>query len=261
MNSDLFILTPSGWLLAISCALIIGMSKAGLPGSGALAVPLMAMLFPPALSSGILLPVLICGDLFGVSYFNRHADWKMLARLLPMALTGVFIGFIIMKLLLHTDADKANNIIRISIALLVFSFALLRIFSKQLRLSEFNDLSDSNRLKVAIFFGLLAGITTQLANAAGPLMMIFLLSMKLPKESFIGTSAWFFCILNCCKVPFMIALGSINTYSLLFNLKLFPFVFIGAGAAIIISSKMSSRSFEMWIIILTLISAGMLLLK
>lgn len=261
METDLFTLTPAGWILPIACALLIGMSKAGLPGLGTIAVPLMAMVFPPTLSTGILLPILITGDLFGVIYYHRHADWKVLFRLMPAALAGIIIGFFLMKLLLRGDIDQANEIIRISIGALVLALVLLNLLKQRLHLTELNDLPPKWSLFIAIVFGVLAGITTQIANAAGPITLIYLLAMHLPKETFIGTSAWYFCIMNWCKVPFMIGLGSITTPSILFNLKLIPVVFIGAMLGILISSKMSRKSFEKWIVLLTVLAALKLLIK
>jgi uncharacterized membrane protein YfcA len=261
METDLFNLTPAGWILPIVCALLIGMSKAGLPGLGTIAVPLMAMVFPPTLSTGILLPILITGDLFGVIYYHRHADWKVLFRLMPAALVGIIIGFLLLKWLMRGDIDRANEIIRISIGVLVLVLVLLNSLKQRLHLTELNDLPPKWSMVVAIAFGVLAGITTQIANAAGPITLIYLLAMRLPKETFIGTSAWYFCILNWCKVPFMIGLGSITAQSLLFNLKLVPVVFIGAILGIFISSKMSRESFEKWIVLLTVLAALKLLIK
>ncbi len=261
MEPDLFSLSPAGWILPIICALLIGMSKAGLPGLGTIAVPLMAMVFPPTLSTGILLPILITGDAFGVFYFHRHADWKVLTRLMPAALAGIFIGFILMKLLLRGDRGQANEIIRISIGGLVLALVLISWLKQRMHLTELNDLPPKWGLAVAICIGVLAGITTQIANAAGPITLIYLLAMHMPKETFIGTSAWYFCILNWCKVPFMIGLGSITTSSILFNLKLVPVVFIGALLGILISSRMSTKSFEKWIVLLTVLAALKLLMK
>ncbi len=261
METDLFTLPLSGWGLAVVCALFIGMSKAGLPGLGLIAVPLMAMVFPPTLSTGILLPILITGDLFGVLYYHRHADWKVLFRLMPAAFAGIIIGFLLLKLLLRGDADQANEIIRISIGLLVLLLILLNFCKQRLHLTELNDLSPKWSVAVAIVFGVLAGIATQIANAAGPITLIYLLAMHMPKETFIGTSAWYFCIMNWCKVPFMIGLGSITTQSILFNLKLVPIVFVGALIGIFISSKLSRKSFEKWIVLLTVLAALKLLIK
>ena len=261
MSPDLFILAPADWMLPIACALMVGMSKAGLPGLGTIAVPLMAMVFPPTVSTGILLPILITGDIFGVTYYHRHTDWKLLWRLIPAALVGVVIGFFMLKQLMRGNIDRANEIIRIGIGSLILLLVALNLLREKLRLSEISELPPKWSMSIAITFGLLAGITTQIANAAGPITLIYLLAMKLPKESFIGTGTWYSCIINLCKVPFMIKLGSISTDSLIFNLKLVPFVLVGTVLAIVISSKMSRKNFEKWAILLTIIAALKLLHK
>ena len=259
MDSDLFALTPAGWMLPIACALLVGMSKAGLPGLGTIAVPLMAMVFPPTLSTGILLPILITGDIFGVLYYHRHTDWKLLWRLMPAALVGIVIGFFLLKQLMRGDIDRANEIIRISIGSLILLLVALNLLRERLRLTEISELPPKWAMSVAIVFGLLAGITTQVANAAGPITLIYLLAMRLPKEAFIGTGTWYTCIINLCKVPFMLGLGSISKESLFFNLKLVPFVLIGSVLAIAISAKMSRKNFEKWIVLLTVVAAIKLL--
>ena len=76
--------------------------------------------------------------------------------------------------------------------------------------------------------GALAGVTTMLANAAGPVMTIYLLAARLAKYEFMGTSAWFYCLINLIKLPFSYSLGLINLSSLGFNLTLLPGVALGA---------------------------------
>jgi uncharacterized membrane protein YfcA len=259
METDIFALTPQGWVLACGCAICVGMSKAGLPGLGTVAVPLMAMVFPPSQSTGILLPILIAGDAFGVLYFHRHANWPLLFRLMPAALAGIVIGFFIVRHLMGSE-DGGNTVIRLSIGSLVLLLVVLSWLKDRLHLAEISTLPPKWSLCLAITFGVLAGVTTQIANAAGPIMVVYLLAMRLPKDSFIGTSAWYFCILNWCKVPFMIGLGTITKESLLFNAKLIPVVLLGSLLGIFISARMSNRSFEKWVLLLAGISALKLLL-
>ncbi len=246
--------------MACICALVVGMSKAGLPGLGSVAVPLMAMLFPPTWSSGILLPLLVAGDFIGVFHFNRHAHWPTLLRLLPTAFCGIVLGFFLMRHLLAGDFERANHIIKLSIGLLILALLLLNLAKDSLLKCDWERLPHAVNWALAVFFGLLAGITTQVANAAGPIILIYLLSMRLPKERFIGTSAWYFCILNCSKLPFMVGLGSINWHSLYFNLKLLPILLAGALLAVFISARMKEKHFSKLVFGLTLIAAVKLLL-
>lgn len=256
MDSSMYELTAFGWCVAIFCGVIVGMSKCGLAGLGSLAVPLMASVFPAKLSTGVLLPVLIMGDAMGVTHFNRHADWRLLHRLMPAALVGIVIGYLLMR---QDWVD--DRVIRVSIGVIVLVLLALNALRERFLslLPIGRDQQGWPSLLIAIVFGVIAGITTMLANAAGPIMLIYLLAMRLPKEAFIGTSAWYFMVLNWCKVPFMMQLGLINPDSLAFNLKLSPAILVGGLLGIYCSSRLSNRGFNRLIQILTILAALKLL--
>jgi len=107
----------------------------------------------------------------------------------------------------------------------------------------------------AAIAGFLAGATTMVANAAGPVTMIYLLSMRLPKNEFIGTSAWFFFILNWLKVPFSISLGLITVDSLTFDAVLAGGVVAGAVAGLFLARRIPEKAFMIAVQSLTLVSA------
>ena len=256
MDSTLYDLSAMGWCVAIFCGVVVGMSKCGLAGLGSLAVPLMATVFPAKLSTGALLPVLIIGDAMGVTHFNRHADWRLLTRLMPAALVGIVIGYLLMR---QDWVDDRG--IRVSIGVLVLVLLALNALRERFLalLPIGQDQSGWPSLVIAIVFGVIAGITTMLANAAGPIMLIYLLAMRLPKDAFIGTSAWYFMVLNWCKVPFMMQLGLINSDSLAFNIKLSPAILVGGLLGIYFSSRLSNSGFNRLIQVLTVLAALKLL--
>ena len=252
---SVYALSPQGWLLAVVCALVVGMSKCGMAGLGTLAVPLLASVLPPRLSTGALLPMLIIGDSMGVTHFNRHANWKILFRLMPPALTGIFLGYWMLN-----QPWLNDKVIRKSIGGIVIALLILNHFRDRIRF----DIGDGRRvnaagLAVAVLFGVTAGITTMIANAAGPILLIYLLAMNLPKDEFIGTSAWYFLVLNWCKVPLMMHLGMINRDSMMFNLQLFPAILAGALLGIVLAQKMSNKSYSIWVQVLTIVAALKLL--
>jgi len=107
--------------------------------------------------------------------------------------------------------------------------------------------------------GVLVGFTTLMANAAGPLMAIYLLAMRLPKMEFIGTSAMFFLLLNLFKVPFMVNLGLINTSSFMVNLTLAPAVFLGAWFGRKILVRLNQRWFENLALVASAVAGARLL--
>ena len=107
--------------------------------------------------------------------------------------------------------------------------------------------------------GFFAGATTMMANAAGPVMIVYLLAMRLPKVEFVGTSAWFFFIVNWLKVPFSIHLGLVNVASIKLGFIMLPFIIIGAVLGIVALKKMPQKVFEITIQVLALAAAIKLL--
>ena len=87
------------WILAVAAALCLGMSKTGFVGLNLLGIALMASVWPARESTGVILPMLVFGDFFGVAAFHRHALWPEIWRVLPPALAGVVIGFGIFQVL------------------------------------------------------------------------------------------------------------------------------------------------------------------
>jgi uncharacterized membrane protein YfcA len=223
-------------------AFLIGISKTGIPGVGILAIPLTAMILPAKASTGIILPMLIVGDIFAVSYYKKKAIWKYILRLLPFAAIGIIIGYF----LLGRINDKQLNKF-IGIVILVI-FLLNWWWNKK-------EINVPQKIYFAVVMGLFAGITTMMANAAGPILIIYLLSMKLPKTEFVGTGAWYFFILNWFKVPFSVNLGLININSLKLNLLLLPGICIGAISGIFLLKKIPQKIFNQIVQVLAVIAA------
>ncbi len=247
-------LSVGGWVFACICGLVVGMSKCGLPGLGSLAVPLMASVLPAKTATGALLPVLIAGDMAGAAYFKRHANWRLLFKLLPIAVIGIWLGYLLLG-----QPWMDDLVIRYTTACIVLVLVIMNMFKGALHafVAGSGDKTWKMWLMV-VFFGLLAGLTTMLANAAGPVALIYLLAMRLPKDEFIGTNAWFFVILNWIKVPFMVGRSMITSESLLFNLKLLPALLAGCLLGIVLSKRMSNERFKLYVEILTIIAALLL---
>lgn len=231
------------------CAFLWGLAKTGLPGVGILGVPLMASVIPPRVSTGVVLPLLIVGDLFAVSYYRRHAVWKRLIPLLPWAVVGVYLGYLAMD---QVNDRQLGRIIGL-IVLVILAFNAWR----NRRAEE--ELKVPTQWWFAGAVGLIAGVTTMMANAAGPIMMVYLLAMKLPKREFIGTGAWYFLFVNLLKVPFSYNLGLINTYSLRLDLYGAPFVALGAIAGILILKKIPQKRFTQVVQVFAALAAAKLL--
>jgi len=227
-------LTSFQWVIMALAAMIIGLSKSGLPGMGILAIPMVAAVIPAKISTGFILPMLIAGDMIGVFYYRRHADWPRLLKLFPWTVIGIFAGWFSMDRL--NDAQIRPLIGGIVLVMLALNLWRQRFANPESRLQHHHG--------VAIIIGLLAGFTTMMANAAGPIMGIYLLAMDLPTTAFIGTSAWFFFLVNTFKVPFSAQLGLITANSLTFNAMLLPFIALGAWVGIRFARHIPRLLFE-----------------
>lgn len=238
------VLTPAQWLLAALAALSIGLAKAGFGGVGMLAVLLMAQVLPARESTGAILPMLIMADVFAVYIYRQHADGRLVLKLLPPAVLGIVCGWLLMP---HIPAEGFGSVI----GWLTLGLIALVILQKKTPLVQVATAHPG----LAWPFGWLAGVTTMLANAAGPVMAMYLLARRLPKLEFVGTAAWFFFIVNVIKVPFSAGLGLITFSSLTFNACLFPAVVAGIFAGRWLLGKTNQLVFEWLMIVFSLIGA------
>ncbi len=243
-------LTVQQWLLAVIAALSIGLSKAGFGGISMIFILLMAQIMPARESTGTILPMLILADIFAVYTFRRHANVRLVLRMLPPALAGIICGWLLIPII---PAESFGRVIGwLTLALLVLMLA------QKLRPQWVSVAAESRG--IAWPFGWLAGSTTMIANAAGPVMTIYLLACRLPKLEFVGTAAWFFFVVNIAKVPFSVSLGLINPKSLMLNLWLAPAVVGGLFFGRWLLGKINQSMFEWLMIIFSLLGALRLVL-
>ena len=246
-----FDLILTQWLWAILAALLLGVTKAGVAGLGTIAVLIMADIFPAGMSSGVILPMLIIGDIMAVIYYRRHANWPLLVKLIPAALVGVAIGWQLMG-----KMDDAQVCIVIGIAVLLF---LLYNVLRDRGIIHEDRVPEGWLFAVPVC--VVAGIVTMMMNAAGPLMLVYFLSLRLEKNRFIGTMAWYFLVLNVLKVPFSMNLGFITADSVLFNLKLAPAILLGGLFGIWLVKRLSNQRFQILVQVIAAIGACRMLYK
>lgn len=237
------------WVLAGVGAVLVGLAKTGIAGLGVLSVAIFATVLPARASVGILLVILIFADFVAVGVYRRDASWPHLLRLFPWAGAGVVIGAV-------AFGSMDDDLVRMLIGGILVGLVVLQALRR--RGEELPQEENPSRALVALT-GLAAGFTTMVANAAGPLMILYLLAMRLPKFTFVGTAAWFFLVLNLFKVPFSVGLGLIDPASLVFSLKLVPFALLGAIAGRRMIARMNQRMFEGVALVLTL-AAGVRML-
>lgn len=220
------------WTLAIVAAAIVGVSKSGIGGLGILSVVLFAQILPAKQATGAVLPLLCFGDLVGAFYYRKHASWRHLWRLFPWTAAGVGAGWFALG---RIDDHAA----RVMIGIIILSMAAMHLIRRR-----FGGHEAEHGAWFAPVIGVLAGFTTLVANAAGPLMAIYMLAMRLPKMDYVGTGAVFFLAINFFKVPFMLQLGLITADSFTLNLALAPLVVAGAWLGRQLVLAIDQRLFE-----------------
>jgi uncharacterized membrane protein YfcA len=239
-------LSLTAWLLGLAGALFAGLSKSGFGPFGLLTVLCMAEILPARESTGIVLPLLIFADLLAVRAFHEHASWSTLRALLPATLAGIVTGWWIMP---RIPTEFFGHTLGWIIIALIFIILIQRTRPQLLAFITHHPL-------LGFFCGWSAGITTMLANAAGPITAFYFLSQRTTMMVMVGTGAWFYFTINLAKLPFSFQLGLLNTKSLLLDALLLPGVFLGFWLGRSILKKISQNLFE-WILIFMALGAAL----
>jgi uncharacterized protein len=238
-------LTLVQWIASAVAAIGVGISKAGFSGFSLLHVLIFAWLFGARGSTGIVLPMLIFGDVSAVRTFHRHARWIYIRRMLPPALLGVVGASWLMSHL----SEAAYKPVMGWIILTLATMHLVR----SARPAWFGTIPHSRGFAWAM--GLAAGGMSMMANAAGPIVSLYALSIGLPKFEFVGTSAWFFFILNLVKVPFSYGLGLIHGATLRLNLVLIPPILLGIFVGRWLTQVVPQRLFDTLLLVFAAVAA------
>jgi uncharacterized membrane protein YfcA len=233
------------WAIGALGAALVGLSKTGIPGLGILSVALFALVFPARDSVGMVLIILISGDIMAISMYRRDASWPHLIRLFPWAMAGVILGYFALG---RIDDLQLRHLIGVIIIVLVI-FQIIR----SRRAATPQDKPPPRYL--APLAGITAGFTTMVANAAGPIMVLYLLAMRLPKLVFVGTTAWYYFVMNLFKIPFSVSLGMINPATFTTALWFVPFTILGGLFGRPILERINQKTFELVALGLTFVAA------
>lgn len=238
------------WAIAFLAAFLLGISKAGLKGISILFVTLLAIVFGSKASTGILLPMLCMGDIMAVIYYRRHAEWPLLRKLLPWMLLGVLFATWFGKSL-------PESLFKNSMAgIILLTVGIMAWWEKQ----------KNPKIPTGLWFsgsmGLAAGIATMLGNLAGAFSNLFFLAMRVDKNTFLGTAAWLFLIVNLFKVPFHIfSWHTITWQTAMLNLMLLPAIGLGFFVGIKIVAGFEDSSYRKFILVVTLFGALVILFR
>ena len=243
-------LTNIQWLAISIAALSIGMSKTGVQGIMLMIVPLMAMAFGAKESTGAILPMLCMAAIIAVAYYKRIADWKIVAKLLPTAILGFFLAIGVDNMI---PSGQFRQLMGWTLILALAVMFWSEIFGKENRWMK--------KWWYAAIFGLLGGFTTMIGNAAGPVMSVYLLSMRKEKMEYIGINAWFFLVVNLLKVPLQAFVWDNITWdSLQLNLLMLPVIGIGSLVGIRIVKLLPEKIFRRFIQIVTILSVILMII-
>lgn len=186
------------WAAAVVAAALVGMGKGGVPIVGMLAVPVMALVMNPVVAAGMLLPVYVVSDAFGL-YAYRHAfDRRVLAILVPGAVVGIGIGW-------ATASVVPEAAVTLLVGVIGLAFALNLILRKPV-------VAEARRAEVApgLFWGAVTGFTSFVSHAGAPPYQVYTLPLGMTKAVFAGTSTIAFAVINAVKLVPYYALGQLN---------------------------------------------------
>jgi uncharacterized membrane protein YfcA len=239
------------WTILSLTALCIGMSKTGVQGMMLLVVPYMAMAFGAKESTGVILPMLCMADIMAVAYYKRIADWKIVAKLLPTAILGFFVAIFVDK---QIPTNEFRQLMGWTLALALTVMMCSEFFGRENKWMS--------KWWYSSIFGLLGGFTTMIGNAAGPVLSVYLLSMRKGKMEYIGINAWFFLVVNFLKIPLQIFVwDNITWHTFTLNLVMIPGIMIGAWLGIRLVKLFPENVFRRFIQIVTILSVVMMLVK
>lgn len=239
------------YLFAVPAVVLIGLAKGGFSGLGALGVPLMALgMADPIRAAAILLPILIVQDVVGVAAFRKTWDGSVLVAMLPGAIVGIILGYLL-------AARVSESAVMAALGAVTLLFGLQRLWAK--RGGRIEASSNSPRW-VGTLFGIASGFTSQIAHAGGPPFQMWVMPKHLPRDVFVGTSAIFFAILNWIKVPAYAGLGQFTRENAIATASLLPIAVLSSLAGIKLVRKLSSDRFYTVVYVLMIVAGAKLLL-
>lgn len=246
------------WVLLVGAALLIGVAKTSFGGLASLSVAMVALTMPAKESTAAVLLLLITGDIVAVLRYRKAADWKLLRGLIPAVIPGLLLGAWFLSLV-------DDLVLKRSIGALLLTFVVIqlasKVFARPREAAPHEDPADATPHRaLTLTAGIAAGFTTMAANAAGPVMALYLQLARVEKLRFLGTGAWYFLIINVAKTPLTASLGLFTPDVLRTAAFLVPVVLLGTLGGIAIIGRVPQRAFDIITLITSIIAAGALII-
>ena len=224
----------SYFFLASIAAVLVGLSKGGLPTIGMLAVPILSLVMSPVKATVLLLPIYIISDLVGIWLYRKNFSAVNLKILVPAGIVGVAIGW-------ATASFTSDIAIKFMVGLVGIGFCLNTWMRKA------PEQTQSLNVKKGFFWGSLSGFTSFISHAGGPPFQIYVLPQKLPKLQLAGTSTLFFAVINAAKILPYQQLSPYSESDLTLAALLIPFALLGTVVGAYLTNKIADVWFYRWI--------------
>lgn len=236
------------YALAVPAVILLGLSKGGFAGMGALSLPLLAFAVDPVRAAAITLPILIAQDVVGVWAFRRTVDWWLLGWMLPGSMLGIALGY-------GFAASVSSAAVMGMVGAISILFGAYRLWAASHAAPR-----DPARWPdwIGSLFGIASGFTSQIAHAGGPPFQMYVLPRRLPRDTFIGTSAIFFAVVNWMKVPAYAALGQFTPKVLATAGVLLPLAVASTWAGVWLVRRVPAEGFYKVIYVLLVAVGGKL---
>jgi uncharacterized membrane protein YfcA len=224
-------ITDAGfYAVAIPAVVLLGLGKGGFSGMGALSLPLLALQISPLKGAAIMLPILMVQDVVTVWAYWKKWDWANLKALFPGALAGIFIAYLIAAYISDAMLELVLGLICV-------------VFGTRHLLTPADAPPQQRSTARGVFWGILTGISSMIANNGGPPVQIYLTPQRLPREVYVGTMSLLFFAINWAKIPPFIALGQFSRQTLETSAVLMPIAVVSAWCGVLLVRRTSPKHF------------------
>jgi hypothetical protein len=219
--------SPTFWIIAAIGAILVGISKGGWASVGTLGVPVLSLVMDPLYAAGMILPVYVVSDWFGLYAYRHSFDRRLLAILIPAGLIGVALGYATIPWIdSQPNGERAVTGLVGVIGVVFSAYMLFR--------HDPDGPPRPSKVLPGLFWGALAGFTSYVSHSGAPPYQTYVQPLRLDRLAFAGTTTILFAVINLSKVPPYIMTGQITRDSL----RLAAILAVPAVAGVFLGKRM-----------------------